>query len=427
FDLLEAALRQRPDYIVMGEVRGEEGRTLFQVMSTGHTTYTTFHADNVSEVLKRFTTDPINVSKTLFTALDLVSVQTQTRVRGTKVRRNKTLTEINHYDPENDEINVRDVYEWRPETDEFDQLGASNTLEEIAFDRGWSHETLQEERFKREVVLAYLIQNDLNTYAEVAATLQAFINDQETILTLIANDELEASLAALQDMESVLIDVDSEKEEMVPRPDPDDEMREHTASIIEEAERRLFDQYRGEDAEEIAEVLQADPATDVVADPGTGDEGMVPAANGGAGEAAADPAPGEQTTEQDQTGEQTQTEDSVEADEASAPDDGDLTDSGDSQDEDDVIAWSGDAEHSEDPDAGPAAEPATGDPGSEDTTDGPGSEDTTDEDAGDAFDTFESIAFDDGDDQEAETDGSGADDANAGTATDGDTQTEDEE
>ncbi len=50
FDLLEAALRQRPDYIVMGEIRGEEGRTLFQVMSTGHTTYTTFHADSVGEV-----------------------------------------------------------------------------------------------------------------------------------------------------------------------------------------------------------------------------------------------------------------------------------------------------------------------------------------------------------------------------------------
>ena len=65
FDLLEAALRQRPDYIVMGEIRGEEGRTLFQVMSTGHTTYTTFHADTVGEVLKRFTTEPINVSKTL--------------------------------------------------------------------------------------------------------------------------------------------------------------------------------------------------------------------------------------------------------------------------------------------------------------------------------------------------------------------------
>ncbi|MGM0718118.1 MAG: ATPase, T2SS/T4P/T4SS family, partial [Halobacteriota archaeon] len=79
FDLLEAALRQRPEYIVMGEIRGEEGRTLFQVMSTGHTTLTTFHADSVGEVIKRFTTEPINVSKTMFTALDLVSIQTQTR------------------------------------------------------------------------------------------------------------------------------------------------------------------------------------------------------------------------------------------------------------------------------------------------------------------------------------------------------------
>ncbi|MDX1746992.1 MAG: type II/IV secretion system ATPase subunit, partial [Halobacteriales archaeon] len=70
FALLEAALRQRPEYILMGEVRGEEGRTLFQVMSTGHTTLTTFHADSIGEVIKRFTTDPINVSKTMFTALD---------------------------------------------------------------------------------------------------------------------------------------------------------------------------------------------------------------------------------------------------------------------------------------------------------------------------------------------------------------------
>ncbi|MDZ5812456.1 type II/IV secretion system ATPase subunit, partial [Halorubrum sp. AD140] len=127
FDLLEAALRQRPDYIVMGEIRGEEGRTAFQVMSTGHTTYTTFHADTVGEVLKRFTTEPINVSKTMFTALDLVSVQTSTRVQGKKVRRNKSLTEINHYDAENDEINVQDVFQWQAETDEFLQMGDSNT------------------------------------------------------------------------------------------------------------------------------------------------------------------------------------------------------------------------------------------------------------------------------------------------------------
>ncbi|PSP80093.1 secretion system protein E [Halobacteriales archaeon QS_1_68_20] len=247
FDLLEAALRQRPDYIVMGEIRGEEGRTLFQVMSTGHTTYTTFHADSVGEVLKRFTTDPINVSKTMFTALDLVSIQTQTRVQGHKVRRNKNLTEINHYDAENDEINVQDVYQWQAETDEFLKMGDSNTLEEIMFDRGWSHERLQDELFWREVVLAYLIQNGLNTYTEVAATLQAFINEPKTILTLIANDQLAHSLEDLREMESVIIDVDPQKEEMAPRPDPPQEIENLCMDILDRAEDSLFEEYRGKE------------------------------------------------------------------------------------------------------------------------------------------------------------------------------------
>ncbi|WP_435128617.1 ATPase, T2SS/T4P/T4SS family [Halobaculum sp. D14] len=272
FDLLEAALRQRPDYIVMGEVRGEEGRTLFQVMSTGHTTYTTFHADNVGEVLKRFTTDPINVSKTMFTALDLVSIQTATRVKGKKVRRNKSITEINHYDAENDEINVQDVYQWQAETDEFLKMGDSNTLQEIMFDRGWSREKLDEELLKRRAVLAYLIDRGLNTYTEVAATLQAFINDPETILALMANGGLEASLEDLREMESVLIDVDQEKEEMVPRPEADETMLEQTDRILSEADD-LLDRYRGEMPDSVAEaLLSVEPEGDVEAEPGAGED-----------------------------------------------------------------------------------------------------------------------------------------------------------
>ncbi|ACV48261.1 MULTISPECIES: type II/IV secretion system ATPase subunit [Halomicrobium] len=256
FDLLEAALRQRPDYIVMGEIRGEEGRVLFQVMSTGHTTYTTFHADSVGEVIKRFTTDPINVSKTLFTALDLVSIQTQTRVDGSKVRRNKTLTEINEYSAENDEINVRDVYEWRAETDEYIQMGNSNTLEEIKFDRGWTQEKLDEELFKRKVVLAHLIENGLNTYTQVAATIQAFINDPGTILTLIANDDLESSLEDLREMESVKIDIDEAKEEMVPRPEAPPEMLDETADILDNA-GPLFEKFQERETPDIVSALMS--------------------------------------------------------------------------------------------------------------------------------------------------------------------------
>jgi len=278
FDLLEAALRQRPDYIVMGEIRGEEGRTLFQVMSTGHTTYTTFHADTVGEVLKRFTTEPINVSKTLFTALDLVSIQTQTRVQGSKVRRNKSLTEINEYNAENDEINVQDIFQWRAEDDEFMRLSGSSTMEDIMFDRGWSRERLEDEILKRRVILAYLITNGLNEYTQVAATAQAFINDPDTILTLIANGELESSLEDLREMESVHIDIDPKKEEMVPRPDPDEETYELAQGILAEADERILDDYRGADADAeglaVALAESAEPA-DAPTGPGaveTGDD-----------------------------------------------------------------------------------------------------------------------------------------------------------
>ncbi|MFB6155687.1 MAG: ATPase, T2SS/T4P/T4SS family [Haloferacaceae archaeon] len=271
FDLLEAALRQRPDYIVMGEIRGEEGRTLFQVMSTGHTTYTTFHADSVGEVLKRFTTEPINVSKTMFTALDLVSIQTSTRVEDNKVRRNKSITEINHYDAENDEINVQDVYQWQAETDSFLRIGDSNTLEDIKFDRGWTDQKLQSELFRRKVVLAYLIDRKLNTYTQVAATFQAFINDPETILTLMANDQLKRSLESLREMESVLIDIDPEKEEMVPRPKADGPIEERVADILDRAGEELFPEYEGKESDGVVQaLLDVDGQQDVVAQPGAG-------------------------------------------------------------------------------------------------------------------------------------------------------------
>ena len=235
FDLLEAALRQRPDYIVMGEIRGEEGRTLFQVMSTGHTTYTTFHADSVGEVLKRFTTEPINVSKTLFTALDLVSIQTQTRKDGRKVRRSKTITEINDYNAENDEINVKDVYEWNARDDTFNKTKNPGVLDTIKFDRGWDQTELDRQIHIREVVIAYLIVNRLNTYREVAATIQAFINDPNLVLSLVANDELESNLQDLREMESVVIDIDPEKEAMVPRPEPPEEVLEEAKMILEKS------------------------------------------------------------------------------------------------------------------------------------------------------------------------------------------------
>jgi flagellar protein FlaI len=184
-------------------------------------------------------------------------------VGGNKVRRNKVLTEINEYSPENDEINVRDVYEWRAETDNYIQMGSSSTLEEIKFDRGWTQERLDEELFKRKVVLAYLIEEGLNTYTEVAATVQAFINDPDTILTIIANDSLARSLEDLREMESVQIEIEPEKEELVPRPEPPAELLEETDEILENA-NPLLQRYREMETSDIASALSG------MGDDGTG-------------------------------------------------------------------------------------------------------------------------------------------------------------
>ncbi len=241
FDLLQAALRQRPDYLVMGEVRGEEGRTLFQVMSTGHTTYTTFHAGSVDEVIKRFTTDPINVSKTMFSALDLIAIQAQTRVGGASVRRNKVLTEINHYDPGQDEINVQDVFRWRAGTDHIERRGPSRRLEAIRRDRGWSDDRLRIALRRRRAVLAYLVDRGLRSYADVAATIQGFMADRSWVLDELAADRLRETLPAMKDIETIDIDGEDATESLVPRPTPDDRVAAEARAILHTARGGVLD------------------------------------------------------------------------------------------------------------------------------------------------------------------------------------------
>lgn len=114
------------------------------------------------------------------------------------------------------------------------------------------------------MLLAYLIQEGLNEYAQVAATAQAYINDPETILALVANDRLEEALEDLRGMESVIIDVDPDKEEMVPRPDPTEQVFAETEAILEAAreEDGVLTEYEGVTPDSLAAALSPDAADD---------------------------------------------------------------------------------------------------------------------------------------------------------------------
>ncbi|HYB78482.1 MAG TPA: type II/IV secretion system ATPase subunit, partial [Thermoplasmata archaeon] len=119
FDLVRAALRQRPNYIIVGEVRGKETYTMFQAMATGHTTYSTMHADSVKSMVNRLENPPINTPRILLSALNNVVIQIQTRSDKGVVRRLKQVLEIVGFEPETNELITNTVYEWDPATDKF--------------------------------------------------------------------------------------------------------------------------------------------------------------------------------------------------------------------------------------------------------------------------------------------------------------------
>jgi len=218
YALLEAALRQRPDYLLMGEVRGEEGRDLFQVMSSGHTTFSTFHAASVGEVLKRFTTDPINVPKPVFTTLDLVCIIGRQQIGGTNARRVNTISEVGTYQTESSQVSVKDIFSWASRGDRHLKEASSGLLADIQEEQGWSRQELREELLKREALLSYLLQNDIRSYRDVVVAIQAFINDQETTLSLMANGLLDTATEQLSGLKSIRIDTEDSIEQTINPP-----------------------------------------------------------------------------------------------------------------------------------------------------------------------------------------------------------------
>ncbi len=182
YDLLRAALRQRPEYILVGEVRGKEALTLFQAMSTGHTTYSTLHADSVSGAIHRLENPPINVPRPMIEALDIVSIQAQTYVEGKRVRRNIELTEIVDLDPHTKMLRTSTVFAWDSVRDEHRMVGSSKALEEIRVHRGWSAKELEEELERRKKILEYLAEHDIKDYRRVSAVVHGYQSKPEKVL-----------------------------------------------------------------------------------------------------------------------------------------------------------------------------------------------------------------------------------------------------
>ena len=185
FELLKAALRQRPEYILVGEVRGAEALTLFQAMSTGHTTYSTMHASDIETLLNRLQGEPINVPHAMLQALNIVCIQMQTYIGSERVRRTKTLLEITGLDQRTGGVRINDLYTWDPASDTFNYSGNSYVLDQIIEERGWTRNQLSDALSERKEILEYMAERNINNYKEISQIVQQYALDPDAVLTAI--------------------------------------------------------------------------------------------------------------------------------------------------------------------------------------------------------------------------------------------------
>jgi flagellar protein FlaI len=188
YELLRAALRQRPEYLIVGEIRGKEALTLFQAMSTGHVTYATMHADSVASVVHRIENPPLSVPRNMLSALDLVCVQAQARIGGQRIRRSKQIIEILDIDPRTNELITNEVFRWHPTTDEIRYSGKSYILEEIMEERGWSEARMKEELKRRQELLEWMRLKMIRHYRDVAKMLISYFRDPEAVIEVVRAD-----------------------------------------------------------------------------------------------------------------------------------------------------------------------------------------------------------------------------------------------
>ncbi|MDX1611289.1 MAG: ATPase, T2SS/T4P/T4SS family, partial [Candidatus Thermoplasmatota archaeon] len=182
YRLLEAALRQRPEYLLVGEVRGGEAKTLFQAMATGHATYSTMHADSVKSAVYRLENPPISIPRIMLQTLDTVCVQGQARLNQRMVRRVKEVTEIVGIDPDTGDLLTNTVFKWDPNGDQHRFYGKSVNLEHIAEKNNLTMGDVLQELENRQRVLEWLVEAGVRHISDVNDVFSSYYADPDRLL-----------------------------------------------------------------------------------------------------------------------------------------------------------------------------------------------------------------------------------------------------
>ncbi len=189
FDLLRAALRQRPDYLFVGEVRGEEAYTMAQAIATGHSSMATIHGDTVAGIIRRLESKPMNIPRQMIALIDIISVIRKVRTGNKFARRIVELQEIVGIDSVTNNLHLNKVFAWDPSTDNFTYFGKSYRLEQIMHYSGMqSLEEVEKELENRKRVLIWMVRKGISNYKEVTRWIREYYQDPAGMMARVRAD-----------------------------------------------------------------------------------------------------------------------------------------------------------------------------------------------------------------------------------------------
>lgn len=184
-DLVKNSLRQRPDRIIVGEVRADEAITLFTALNTGHSGFGTLHSNDARETITRLTNEPMSVPEIMITAIDFIVMQNRIyRPDGVSYRRISEVAEV--VGIEEGTVQLNKIFEWNPETDKIENVSiASKTLSEIAKLSGQSLNDLYKEIGNRQIVLQHMLSHNIRSVNEVNRVIESYYSDPQKVLNQI--------------------------------------------------------------------------------------------------------------------------------------------------------------------------------------------------------------------------------------------------